>query len=421
MPPQTVSVATGLNCIRCGKRFPLTAFACRCDACASVGVSANLTVAYEAPPSLTIRDLPSAPRSMWRYAAFLPSPAGDAVSLGEGMTPLVPVDKLGLGPLWLKDESRNPTWSFKDRLASGAVTMAKQLGAKVIASSSSGNAGAATAAYAARAGLPCVIVTYQAAAGPMLTQMRSYGAMLVTVPASADRWRVMEAAVERFGWYPTTVYSGPAAGSNPFGVEGYKTIAYEIAEAMDWQVPDWCAVPVCYGDAIYGMWKGFEDLRRLGWIDRVPRFLAAEVSGSLTRAMTDGVDMPLVCERVTPSLATSIGAAQGTFQGVAALRASGGRSVHVSDADIAKWQAKLARLEGVYAEPSAVATFPAIEQLRAEGTIAAGARVVALLTATGLKDNAAAERYLDPVPQIEGNLESAVRALKESYGFDAGR
>lgn len=416
-----MSSPSGLKCIRCSKAFPLSAYARGCDDCSRAGVAANLTVAYAGLPSLTRGDLRAEPRSMWRYAALLPATAAEAVSLGEGMTPLVRVDKLGIGPLFLKDESRNPTWSFKDRLASAAVTMATKLGAKVIASSSSGNAGAATAAYAARAGLPCVIVTYQAAAGPMLTQMLAYGAMLVSVPESADRWRVVSAAVERFGWYPTTVYYGPAVGSNPFGIEGYKTIAYEIAEALDWTAPDWCAVPVCYGDALYGMWKGFEELRALGWIDRVPRFVAAEVSGSLSCAMDRDLEMPPVVERAAPSLATSIGASQGTHQGVAALRASHGRSVAVGDADIMAWQKKLATVEGIYAEPSAVATLPAIERLRASGVIAKDASVVALLTATGLKDTASSERVLRPAPQIEGSIDAAVRALKESYGFDAAQ
>lgn len=416
-----MSSPIGLKCIRCSKAFPLSAYAKGCDDCSRAGVGANLTVAYAGLPPLTRGDLRAEPRSMWRYAALLPASAAEAVSLGEGMTPLVRVDKLGIGPLFLKDESRNPTWSFKDRLASAAVTMARKLGAKVIASSSSGNAGAATAAYAARAGLPCVIVTYQAAAGPMLTQMLAYGAMLVSVPQSADRWRVVSAAVERFGWYPTTVYYGPAVGSNPFGIEGYKTIAYEIAEAMDWKSPDWCAVPVCYGDALYGMWKGFEELRALGWIDRVPRFLAAEVSGSLTCAMDRDLEMPPVVERATPSLATSIGAIQGTHQGVATLRASHGRSVAVGDDDIMAWQKKLATGEGIYAEPSAVATLPAIERLRASGVIAKDASVVALLTATGLKDTASSDRVLRPAPQIEGSIDAAVRALKESYGFDAAQ
>ena len=416
-----MSSPIGLKCIRCSKAFPLSAYARGCDDCSRAGVAANLTVAYAGLPSLSRGDLRAEPRSMWRYDALLPATAGEATTLGEGMTPLVRVDKLGIGPLFLKDESRNPTWSFKDRRASAAVTMATKLGAKVIASSSSGNAGAATAAYAARAGLPCVIVTYKAAAGPMVTQMLAYGAMLVSVPESADRWRVVSAAVERFGWYPTTVYYGPAVGSNPFGIEGYKTIAYEIAESMDWTAPDWCAVPVCYGDALYGMWKGFEELRALGWIERVPQFVAAEVSGSLTCAIDRELEMPPVVERATPSLATSIGATQGTHQGVAALRASHGRSVTVGDGDIMSWQKKLAAVEGIYAEPSAVATLPAIERLRASGVIAKDASVVALLTASGLKDTASSERVLRPAPQIEGSIDAAVRALKESYGFDVGQ
>ena len=120
-----------------------------------------------------------------------------------------------------------------------------------------------------------------------------------------------------------------------------------------------------------------------------------------------------------PTLATSIGASQGTYQGVAALRASSGRSVFVDDEDILAWQARLARMEGIYAEPSAVATLPAIEKLRAGGVIAKDASVVALLTASGLKDNAATERNLKAAPEIEGDIDAAVRALKENYGFDA--
>ena len=408
---------TGLKCVRCAKAFPLAAYRRGCDACLAQGVSANLSVTYGAV-QLDRTTLPRGPRSMWRWGSLLPATADEAVSLGEGDTPLVPVERLGLGPLWLKDESRNPTWSFKDRLASSAVTMATKLGAKVIASSSTGNAGAATAAYAARAGLPCVIVTYAGAAGPLVTQMRAYGAMLVSVPTSADRWKVLSAAVDRYGWFPTTVYFGPAAGSNPFGVEGYKTLSYEIAEAMDWEVPDWCALPVCYGDALYGMWKGFEEMRAMGWTRRTPRFIAAEVSGSFEQALADGADALPVVERATASVATSIGASQGTYQGLAALRASQGRAVFVPDDEIIAWSERLAHAEGVYAEPSAAAVLPAIARLRADGTLLPGDKVVALLTASGLKDTAATERSLGPVPQHGGSLEAAVEALKDRYGFD---
>ena len=295
-------IPSALVCVRCGARYPIDRFAEDCPACRQARAPANLTVAYDSPPGEgAVRDAPlRRPASMWRWDSFLPAAAADAVSLGEGNTPLLPAPALGLGDVWIKDESRNPTWSFKDRLASGALTMAKRFGAKVIASSSSGNAGAAAAAYAAKAGLPCVVFTFLGAAPPLVAQMRAYGAMVVAVENKADRWRLQSAGVREFGWYPTSPFFGPVVGSNPYGMEGYKTIAFEIAEAFDWQPPDWCVLPVCYGDALFGMWKGFEELKALGWIDRIPRLVAAEVSGSIAAAMASGEPMPPPCRAMRP-------------------------------------------------------------------------------------------------------------------------
>ena len=193
MPPPSA-----LACVRCGGCYPVGHFAQDCPACRAAGEPANLTVAYDATPGAA----------------------------------------LGLGDTWVKDESRNPTWSFKDRLASSALTMARRFGAKVIASSSSGNAGAAAAAYAAKAGLPCIVFTFAGASPPLLAQMRAYGSMVVVVEDKADRWRFQSAGVRELGWYPTSPFSGPVVGSNPYGMEGYKTIAFEIAEAFDCDVPD---------------------------------------------------------------------------------------------------------------------------------------------------------------------------------------
>ena len=256
--------------------------------------------------------------------------------------------------------------------------MARRFGAKVIASSSSGNAGAAAAAYAAKAGLPCIVFTFVGSAGPLVLQMRAYGAMVVKVNDKADRWRLQSLGVREFGWYPTSPFFGPVVGSNPYGMEGYKTIAYEIAEAFDWSPPDWCVLPVCYGDALFGMWKGFEDLKALGWIDRVPRFVAAEVSGSLTAAMASGDAMPPELPRNAPSIATSIGAAQATVQGLDVLRRSRGAAVTIGDDDLRRWVVTLAAKEGIWPEASSVAPFAAIERLRADGTIAPHERCVAL-------------------------------------------
>ncbi|MBM3650935.1 MAG: pyridoxal-phosphate dependent enzyme [Alphaproteobacteria bacterium] len=413
---------SALTCVRCSARYPVDRYADDCPACRTAGAPANLTVAYDQVPGADLGrdDQRQRPRSMWRWQAFLPASVEQSVSLGEGDTPLVPVPDLGLGDVWIKDESRNPTWSFKDRLASSALTMAKRFGAKVIASSSSGNAGAAAAAYAARAGLPCIVFTFVGSAGPLVLQMRAYGAMVVKVSDKADRWRLQSLGVREFGWYPTSPFFGPVVGSNPYGMEGYKTIAYEIAEAFDWSPPDWCVLPVCYGDALYGMWKGFEDLRAVGWIARTPRFVAAEVSGSLVAAMASGDAMPPDVPRNAPSIATSIGASQATVQGLDVLRRSRGTAVTVGDDEMRRWVVTLATRQGIWPEASSAAPFAAIERLRAQGVIAPQERCVALLTASGLKDPGPIEMALPEPPLVGGGLPELMAALENTYGFTHG-
>jgi threonine synthase len=285
-----------LECFRCGRTYPPERMFFGCPACMGDAAS-NLFCVYDyeaigrawSPAVVTKR-----PTNMWRYKEFFPVDDEHQVSLGEGMTPLLHAPRLGrrlgLDQLYIKDESRNPTWSFKDRLACIAVSVAKKLGAPAVVSSSTGNAGASVAAYAAKAGLPCVVFTATGAVGPLVTQMRVYGATVVAVANKADRWPLMQHAVREFGWFPTSPFFGPVVGSNPYGIEGYKTLAYEIAEQMDWQVPDCCVLPVCYGDALIGMWRGFEDMLALGWIDRMPRMMAAEIYGSLGAALHDGGD-----------------------------------------------------------------------------------------------------------------------------------
>ena len=410
---------SSLACVRCGAHYPIDHYDRACAVCAEQNIAANLTVCYDAAPGrdLTRRAVNLRPRSLWRWDAFLPAAVADAVTLGEGDTPLLAVPGLGLGDLWIKDESRNPTWSFKDRLASSAVTMARVVGAKLIASSSSGNAGASAAAYAAKAGLPCIVFTFKGAAGPLLTQMRAYGAMVLVVENKDDRWRLQSAGVKQLGWYSTSPFFGPVIGSNPFGMEGYKTIAYEIAEALDWRTPDWCVLPVCYGDALYGMWKGFEELRALGWIERTPRFAAAEVSGSLTAALASGEAMPPVRMRNAETLATSIGANQGTVQALEVLRRCNGHAVTVADDELVQWVLKLARTEGIWAEPAAAAPLAAIARLRLSGVIAPDALTVALVTAGGLKDARAIDAALPAPPLVTGDLDELLQALRQTYGY----
>lgn len=414
----------GLACVRCGAAYPISRYAVDCERCRGEA-PANLTVTYapDAFAGITRGAVASGPPTLWRYAAFLPVDARDAVSLGEGLTPLVPAPRLGAAfgaRLYVKDESRNPTWSFKDRLATVVVSAARTLGARVIASSSSGNAGAAVAAYAARAGLPCVVFTFQAAAGPMVTQMRAYGALVVAVRDKADRWKLLEAGVQRFGWFPTSPFVAPVVGSNPLGIEGYKTLAYEIAEQLDWQAPDWCVLPVCYGDALYGVWKGFEDLRRLGWIARSPRLVAAEIYGSLAATLAAGGDRLLDVPKTHDSIAASIGATQSTYQALHALRASRGVAVAIRDDELMTWQARMAAEEGLYAEPSSVAPVAAVQRLRADGAIGRDDSVVAVITAGGLKDPAPTARHQGDVPVVPADLDAALDTLRSVYGVTLG-
>jgi len=416
-----MAAVLGLQCLRCGADYPAGHFAEDCPACRPVARS-NLVVVYESTLRAP-RGKPAAVagRGLWRYGDVLPVSETEGVSLGEGGSPLHRLERagqsIGLTHLFGKDETRNPTWSFKDRLACIAVSSARKMGAKVIVSSSSGNAGAAVAAYAARAGLDCVIFTFKGTAGPMLTQMRAYGARVVAVENKADRWTLMAHAVREYGWFPTSPFFGPVVGSNPYGIEGYKTIAYEIAEQMHWRVPDWCVVPVCYGDALLGMWRGFEDMMAFGWTDRVPRMVAAETSGSLAAALAEGSDAPPDMRVNQQTIAVSIGAIRGTFQALDIVRRSGGLALCITDEEMLRWQQTLSAREGLYVEPASAAGPAAVEQLAQAGRIGAQDSVVTLLTASGLKDPAATAAMQGDLLVVPADVDAAIGVLKAAAVF----
>ena len=381
----------GYSCIRCGALFPadlkIDSKGCRhCAADAAV----NLQVVYNRQRSSSARrDLTSLP-SLWRYADQLPCAASDAITLGEGLTPLLPAAKLGarLGVphLLIKDESGNPTWSHKDRFSTVAVSVARLNGAHVVATASSGNAGASLAAYAARAGLGCVVVTFAGTATSMLAQIQKYGATVVALADKSQRWPLIAEGIERFGWFATSPFQAPVVGSHPAGIEGYKTLAYEIVEQMSGATPDWCVLPVCYGDALAGMWRGFKELMDQGRIDRLPRIAAAEVHGSLEGAMRTKDDSVADVPAAFDTLAVSIGTTRSAFQALHALRESNGAAVPVGNSGLIELQEELAVKEGVFGELASVTPFAAIASLKSRGLIKASESVVAIVTASGLKD-----------------------------------
>jgi threonine synthase len=413
----------GLECLRCGARYGAGSYASDCDVCRPTGPS-NLVVAYRRAPRRRARPKAGAGRGLWRYGDLLPVSESEAVSLGEGGTPLHALGRVGRRlelRLWAKDETRSPTWSFKDRLACIAVSVAKRMGAPAIVSSSTGNAGAAAAAYAAKAGMPCVVFTTRGAVGPLITQMRVYGATVVTVENKADRWVLMRHAIDNFGWFPTSPFFGPVVGSNPYGIEGYKTLAYEVAEQMAWQVPDVCVLPVCYGDALIGMWRGFADLLALGWIDRLPRMVAAEMYDSLGTALREGGDALPDMPASYATVAKSTSATRSTYQALSVIRASGGTAVTVGNEAILTWQGELAREEGLYVEPASAAALAAVAALRKQGWVRPGERVVALLTASGLKDPEATASVLGDPITAPGDPETAFQRLREIGAFPGER
>lgn len=411
-----------LTCIRCQTAYPIEPAVSGCSKCVDAAPS-NLRVAYapEVRKRWRFDGRDDAP-GIWRYAEMLPVPGDVAVSLGEGGTALLATPRmavrLGLERLLIKDETRNPTWSYKDRLSTVAVSAAKMLGARVLATSSSGNAGASLAAYAARAGLPCVVLTSAGTAGPMLAQIGKYGAAVVPLADKAHRWPMLAEGVRRYGWFATSPYTSPVVGSHPIGIEGYKTLAFEIVEQLGGTAPDWCAMPVCYGDAMAGLWQGFLDLKEMGAINRLPRLIAAEAHGSLAAALRDGGDRIPDRPAAFETLAISIGATQSAYQALQALRQSNGRAVALGNDGLISMQEELAATEGVLAELSSVMPLLAIARLRGDGTIAAGETVVAIATAGGLKDLDRSTAGTVAGAGVDGDFDSVVRFLRDQYAFD---
>jgi len=412
----------GLRCIRCGTEYPAGPYFKGCPSCLSEGLPTNLAVVYDMDrirKTFDPKQLEGRPRTIWRYAELLPAEPENVVSIGEGMTPLLEVPrigrKLGIKKLYVKDESRNPTWSFKDRLASSAVSMAKQMGMKVITGSSSGNAGAATAAYSARAGIPCVMFTTQQFPLAMRTQMAVYGTKMIATPTIQDRWRMVEACVDKWGWFPVTVFVYPLVGSSCYGIEGYKSVAFEVVEQLG-KVPSTIVMPVGAGDAFFGTWKGFKEYRELGFIDELPTMVAAEVFGPLENAMAKDLDH---LEEVPwgPTPAISVGLNTSAYQALTVLRESGGLARSPSSDEMIAMQRELAESEGIYAEVSSVISLCVAGKLVAEGRLGDDDVVVAFLTSGGLKDPETTSKHLPPIPLIEPNLESLLSTLESAYGF----
>jgi threonine synthase len=403
-----------LACLRCGHEVGEADAFEGCPRCRADNVAVNVLPAYDLS-RVSDWEIDAQAAGLFRFRSLLPlDHATVPVSLHEGNTPVVRLTTLGhevgVGQLFIKDEARNPTWSYKDRLAAVAVSKAMERDAEAVVVATTGNHGAAIAAYAAVAGIRCIILTLESVPLTMKVLMQSYGAEVVALRRGPDRWKVMAEAARSRNWMPMSGYLDPPIGSNPFGIDGYKTIAFEIIDQME-QAPDVVVVPTAYGDGLVGIARGFDDLLELGRIESLPRLVVAEPLGPYTATLEAGSEFPATVE-LRPSVAFSTATPVATYQGLYALRRTGGTARAVTDDDrILSAQRLTARTEGLFLEAAAAVSIPTISDLVASGWIRAADSVVMIGTSTGLKDIDAPAARLAEVPVIEPELAALDKAL----------
>jgi threonine synthase len=331
--------------------------------------------------------------SMWRYRELMPI-FGDEepVSLGEGFTPLLHAPslgrRLGLERLYVKDESLNPTNSFKARGQSTAITRARGLGETTVSVPSAGNAGNAMAAYASRAGLEAKVFLPRDVKTPFVLECRLYGADVTLVDGLiTDAARVAAERGGPLGWYDVSTLK------EPYRIEGKKTMAYELAEQMDWTYPDWIVYPTGGGTGMVGMWKAFDELERIGWVrpQRRPRMVSVQAEGCapIVRAFQEGTEHAALWQNAaTVADGLRVPNAIGDFLILRAIRESGGTAVTASDAAMIDAMLELGDAEGISAAPEGGAALVAIKQLVA-------ARVIAPTESVVLFNTGGALKYLD--------------------------
>lgn len=352
--------------------------------------------------------------SIWRYSSLLPldDARKSAPPLAVGWTPLYRASKagrqLGLSNLYVKDDGRNPTASFKDRASAVVVARARELGVEVITTASTGNAGAALAGMAAAAQMPAVIFVPETAPAAKIAQLLIYGSRVFLVKGNYDQVVALcLAASKEFGWYcRNTAY-------NPYTVEGKKTGSIEICEQLGWQAPDRIFVSVGDGNIISGMWKGLRDLAALGWIDKMPKLMGIQAEGSAACYNT----WKSGTEKISPVSATTIAdsiSADIPLDGVRAVRAvreTKGAYLTVSDDEILTAIRDLSRSEAVFAEPAGAAAYAGLVKAVKQGLVGSDETIVCLITGSGLKDIKSAMQVAGEGTHIEPSL-AALRALK---------
>jgi threonine synthase len=389
------TLVTHLACSLCNRKFEAGKpwNLCECGG--------PLLVRYDLPrlrASWSLDSFQSAPDSMWRYAPALPiQHETSIISLGEGMTPLLPARRtgarIGSADLLIKDEGLNPTGSFKARGLSLAVSMCVELGIGKLAIPSAGNAASALAAYCAAAGLEAHIFMPQDVPQANFIECKAYGAHVTLVNGLiSDCGRIVAERAPREGWFDISTLK------EPYRIEGKKTMGYEVVEQLGWEVPDAIFYPTGGGVGMIGMWKAFDEMEALGWIGpKRPKMIAVQAEGCqpVVRAFEAGEERSRFWDGAT-TVASGLRVPKplGDFLVLRAVRESGGTAVAVADADLINAGLQLAAEEGIFVSPEGAACIPAAERLLREGFLKPDEKIVIYNTGAGLKYlDAYATRY----------------------------
>ena len=382
------SFATHLECSRGGEDFQIDTLQQTC-----IIDGGPLLVRYDLErvhEAMQREMLARRPASLWRYRELLPfEDAERIVTLGEPLTPLLDArrigDELDLPDLRVKDEGLLPTGTFKARGAAVGVTRALELGVSTIALPTAGNAGAAWAAYGARAGIRVVVVMPDTTPQTIVRETASYGAEVYLVPGSiADAGAVVKRACTERGWYDASTLK------EPYRIEGKKTMGFELAEQLEWKLPDVIVYPTGGGVGLIGMWKGFAELREIGWIahDDMPRFVAAQATGCapIVRAFESGANESEPWpDPKTFAAGIRVPKALGDFLVLRALRESSGIALAVTDDEMRDMMRLVGTMEGMLVCPEGAAAIAAAAKLRRDGWIRDDESVVVFNTGSGLK------------------------------------
>lgn len=376
-----------LECSRCKKRYEKGKLYNVCSDCGK-----PLLVRYDLDrvgKTLTPRSLLSKVPSLWRYREVLPVERDESVvSLGEGWTPLLEARRLGEGlgmpDLYIKDESSNPTGSFKARGMTVAVSMARELGVKRLAVPSAGNAAAALAAYAARGGLEAHIYMPRDVPKANIIECMECGADVVLVDGFInDCARRLAEKTEKEGWFDLSTLN------EPYRIEGKKTMGYELAEQLDWALPDVIFYPTGGGTGLIGMWKAFEEMQQMGWVGaKRPRMISVQAEGCapIVSAFEAGTEFARpVADPTTVAAGLRVPVAIGDFMILEILRQSEGCAIAVSDRELTEAIGEIGAAEGLFAAPEGAACLPALRKMLETGGISRDERVVLFNTGSGLK------------------------------------